>query len=53
MGLAMIPIESRLDPASLTGALAGAFAQPAEQRLPPDFLALLIQLDRFEAGSGR
>ena len=38
-----------LDPASIAVALKGAFAQPAEQRLPPDFLAMVIQLDRSKA----
>ena len=45
--------ESRMGPALLASALTGAFAQPAEQRLPPEFLAMLIQLDRFKAGNGR
>jgi hypothetical protein len=39
------------DPALLAGTLSG-YAQPAEQRLPTDFLAMLVQINRSEARGG-
>lgn len=40
----MRPTNQRPDPLGAT--LRGAFAQPEEQALPQDFLAMLVALDR-------
>ena len=45
--------RSKSDPSMMTAALSDAFGQPAEQQLPADFLAMLIQIDRSKARSGR
>ena len=45
----MQPTNHRPDPLGTT--LRGAFAQPEEQALPQDFLAMLAALDRSKRGT--